>query len=187
VKAHLGLLLAVLSAIMLVPCAICEAAKKKPFPYIWWAPDSSWAVGGFGSLRPGLLEEIMDKKPSELEGLKAYELQLKEPGVWLGFSVGLRKVEKVVFTRSTKFVLTDKTGKRIESETIVCYPDLLQTSLYDSRKMAIVVTQSSVWCNPNNKSPSGFVKFPAGSIQLKDIASFEVVGAVADTAQRATK
>jgi len=168
-------------------CGECEAAKKEAPPHIWWAGDSSLVVMGFGRLRPGFCEEIMAKKPAELEGLKAYELQLKEAGEWLGFSIKFKRVEKVVFTKSTKIVLTDKEGKRIESEAIVFYPDLLQTSLYDSRRSPIVVTKSSVWCNPNNGYPSGFVKFPLGSIELKSIASFEVVGAVVDTLQRAAK
>jgi hypothetical protein len=168
-------------------CGKCVAGKRVLPPHIWFAADSAWAVGGFGRLRPGFCEEIMARKPAEIDGLKAYELQLQEPGEWLGFSIGFRRVEKVVFTKSTKIVLIDKDGKRIESEAIVFYPDLLQTSLYDSRKMAIVVTKSSVWCNPKNDSPSGFVKFPLGSIELKNIASFEVVGAIVDTLQRATK
>ena len=157
-----------------------EAGKNEKPPHVWWAPDSSWAVGGFGKLRPGLLEEILAKKPPELDGLKGYELAAKEPGEWLGFGVALKRVEKVVFTKNTKIVLVDKGGRRIESEAIVFYPDLLQTSVYDCRKMAVVVTKSSVWCNPKNGYPSGNVKFPAGSIELKNIAGFEVVGAVED-------
>jgi len=168
-----------------VLCGECEAGKKKLMPHRWIAPDSSWAVGGFGEGRPGLLEELMAKKPSELDGLKAVELLLNEPGVWLGFGVAFRTIDRVVFTKSTKFVLTDKLGRRVESEALVFYPDVLQTRVFDSRKTAIVVTKTSVWCNPNNGYPSGLVKFPAGSIELKDIASFEVVGAVADTAQQA--
>jgi hypothetical protein len=182
----LGIVIGSVVAI-LVPCNESVAAKKEAPPHVWWAPDSSWAVGGFGRLRPGFCEEVMAKKPAELDGLKAYELQLKEPGEWLGFSIAFKRVEKVVFTKSTKIVVTDKEGERIESEAIVFYPDLLQTSLYDSRKMAIVVTKSSVWCNPKNGYPSGFVKFPLGSIELKNIASFEVVGAIVDTLQRAAK
>jgi hypothetical protein len=165
----------------------CEAGKGGKAPHVWWAADSSWAVGGFGKLRPGLAEEIMAKKPPELDGLKGYELELNEPGEWLGFGVWLKRVEKVVFTKSTKFVLIDKDGKHVESEAIVFYPDLVQTSLYDSRKMAVVVTKTSVWCYPETGYPSGKVKFPVGSIELKNIASFEVVGAVADTLQRAAK
>ena len=170
-----------------LPSRECEAAKKDTPPHVWWAPDSSWAVGGFGKLRSGFLEEILAKKPPELDGLKGYELAAKEPGEWWGFGVALKRVGKVVFTKSTKFVVTDKSGKRVESEAVVFYPDLLQTSVYDSRKMAIVVTKSSVWCNPNNGYPSGNVKFPAGSIELNNVASFEVVGAIVDTLQRATK
>jgi hypothetical protein len=166
-------------------CGECEAGKKGKAPHVWWAPDSSWAVGGFGKLRPGLLEEIIAKKPAELNGLKGYELEFGEPGEWLGFGVWLKRVEKVVFTKSTKFVLVDKEGRRIESEAIVFWPDYLQTSLYDSRKMAIVVTKSSVWCYPETGYPSGKVKFPAGSIELKNIAGFEVVGAVEDSTYHA--
>jgi len=33
--------------------------------------------------------------------------------------------------------------------------------------------------------PSVFVKFPVGSVELKDIASFEVIGAVVITTERA--
>jgi hypothetical protein len=163
-----------------VPCSQCVAAKKDVPPHVWWAPDSGFVVGGFGKLRPGLLEEILAKKPPELDGLKGYELQAKEPGEWLGFSMAFRRVQKVVFTKDTKIVLTDREGKRIESEAIVFCPDYLQTSLYDSRKMVVVVTKSSVWCNPKNGYPGGMVKFPAGSIELRNIAGFEVVGAVED-------
>ena len=182
----LGMVIGSVLAI-LVPCGECEGAKKKLMPHIWWAADSSWAVGGFGKSRPGLDEEIVAKKPAELDGMKAVQLVLNEPAEWLGFGVGLKRIERVVFTKSTKFVVTDKAGKRIESEAIVFCPDLLQTSLYDSRKMVIVVSKTTVWCNPNNGYPSGLVKFPPGSIELKNIASFEVVGAIVDTLQRAAK
>jgi hypothetical protein len=168
-------------------CGECVAGKKKAPQHVWAARDSAWVVVGFGKLRPGLAEEMMSKKPADLDGLKGYELELKEPGEWLGFGVWLKRVEKVVFTKSTKFVLTDKQGKRIESEAIVFWPDELQTRLYDSRKMAVVVTKSSVWRYEKTGALCGVVKFRAGSVELKDIASFEVVGAVVDTLQRATK
>jgi hypothetical protein len=176
---RLGLVIGSVLAIM-VPCGDSVAAKKGDAPHVWWAPDSSWAVGGFGKLRPGLAEEIIAKKPAELDGMKGFELELKEPGEWLGFGVLLKRVEKVVFTKNTKIVLVDKEGKRIESEAIVFWPDYLQTSLYDSRKMPVVVTKTSVWCEAKNGYPCGVVKFPAGSIELKNIAGFEVVGAVED-------
>lgn len=186
-KTRLGILLAVWLAVLVAPCGMSEGGRRNRVPHVWWAADSSWAIGGFGKLRPGLAEEIMRKKPPEIDGMKAFELELKEPGEWLGFGVWLKVVEKVVFTKNTKFVLRDKTGKRIESEAIVFWLDLLQTSLCDSRRMPVVVTKSSVWCNPGTGYPSGFVKFPAGSIELKNIASFEVVGAIVDTLQRATQ
>ena len=162
-------------------CSECEAGKKKLMPHRWIAPDSSWGVGGFGKASRELLEQLMAKKPPELDGLKGVELELNEPGVWLGFGVAFRTVDRVVFTKSTKFVLIDKRGKRIQSEAFVFYPDALQTSVFDTRKTAIVLTKNSVWCNPNNGYPSGLVKFPPGSIELKDIASFDVIGAVIDT------
>ena len=162
-------------------CRDCEASKRDAPPHVWWAPDSSWAVGGFGKLRPGFCEEIIAKKPAGMDGLKAYELQLEEPGEWLGFSIAFKRVKKIVVTKSTRIVLIDTSGNRIESEAIVFYPDLLQTSLYDSRRSPVVVTENSVWCNPKNGYPSGFAKFPAGSIEVKRIASFEVLGAVVDT------
>ncbi|MCX5800785.1 MAG: hypothetical protein NTX17_05290 [Candidatus Eisenbacteria bacterium] len=165
----------------------CEARKQGNALHVWWAPDSSWAVAGFGQLKPGFAERMMEKKPPELDGLKMYEMVVKEPGLYLGFRVGLKRVEKVVFTRSTKLVLTDKEGKRIESEGIFFYPDLMQTSLYDARKMVVVVTKCSVWCHPKDGSPCGWVKFGAGSIDVRNIAGFEVVGAVVDTLERVKK
>ncbi|MFH0777040.1 MAG: hypothetical protein V2A71_00270 [Candidatus Eisenbacteria bacterium] len=161
-----------------VLCGESEAGQKGRPEHVWEGPDSAWAVGGFGELRPGLAEEAMAKKPPEVDGLKAIEIQVKEPGVYLGFQVALRTVEKVTFTKKTKFVLSLKDGRRVESEAIIFWPDLLQTRLYDSRKMAVVVTKSSVWCNRGTGYPSGFVKFPAGSVELKDIVGLEVVGAI---------
>jgi len=171
----------------IVMCSECDGAKKKLLPYRWIAPDSSWGVGGFGRTEPGLLEELMSRKPPELDGLKAVELLLNEPGLWLGFGVAFRTIDRVVFTKNTKFVLTNRSGKRVESEAFVFYPDELQTRVFDSRKTPIVVTKNSVWCNPNNGYPSGLVKFPVGSIELKDIASFEVIGAVGDSSERAAR
>jgi hypothetical protein len=168
-----------------VPCAESQAGKKQ-FAHVWWAADSSWAVGGFGKSRPGLDEEIMQRKPPGLDGMKAVGLMLNDPGEWLGFGVLLRNVERVVFTGKTKFILTDKTGARVESEAFVFYPDALQTTLYDSRKTPIAVSKSSVWCNPANGYPSGLVKFPAGSVHLKNTLSLQVTGAIADTLRRTT-
>ena len=168
-------------------CKGSDAAKDVAPPHVWWAPDSSWAVAGFFQLRPGLLEEIMRKKPADFEGAKGFEMAYEEGGVWWGFGVVLRRVGKVTFTKSTRFVLTRKDGKRVESEAVVFYPDRWQTSVYDSRKMAIVVTSTSVTCNPHNGYPSGNVKFAGGSVELKNVASFEVIGAIVDTTQRATK
>ncbi len=178
--AALALLLA-----LVLPARESEAGKTR-FAHVWWATDSSWAVGGFGKSRPGLDEEVMRRKPPELDGMKAVELMVRERGEWLGFGVYLRTVQRVVFTGRTRFVLTDKEGRRVESEALIFYPDALQTALYDSRKMVVVVNTRSIWCNPANGYPSGLAKFPAGSIELKDIASFEVIGAVADTLRPAT-
>jgi hypothetical protein len=63
----------------------------------------------------------------------------------------------------------------------------MQTSLYDSRKSPVAVSKKSVWCNPNNGSPIGLVKFPAGSIELRDLSHFEVVGAVEDSTYQPEK
>jgi hypothetical protein len=172
---------------ILLSFGVSGAAKKEAPPHVWWAPDSSWAVGGFGKLRPGLAEAVMAKKPPGLDGLKVYEMEVNDPAEYLGVQVGLRKVDKVVFVKGAKIVLIDKTGRRVESDAIFFCPDYLQTSLYDSRKMSIVVTKKSIWCNPKSGYPAGWAKFPAGSIKLEDIASFEVVGAIADTLQRAAK
>jgi len=164
-----------------------DASKRVPAPHVWWAPDSSWAVMGFGRLRPGLAEEVMRKKPSDFEGAKVFLLEVTDPAVYLGFQVAFKRIEKVVFTKDTKLVLRNKQGKLIQSEAIFFCPDYLQTQLYDSRKMAIVVTKSTVFCHPENGCPCGYVKFPLGSIELKDIASFEVMGAMADSSEGAAR
>ena len=164
-----------------VLCGDVEARKKGEAAHVWWAADSSWAVGGFGKLRAGLLEEILSKKPAELDGLKGYELMRDEPGEWLGFNVALEKVDRVVFTKRTKIVLVDRAGRRVKSEAIVFYPDRLQSEVYDNRRMAVVVSAKSVFCYGEWGQPSGMAKFPVGSIELKNIVSFEVVGAVVES------
>ncbi|MFH0778542.1 MAG: hypothetical protein V2A71_07925 [Candidatus Eisenbacteria bacterium] len=164
-----------------VLCGDVEARRKGEAAHVWWAPDSSWAVGGFGKHRPGLVEQILSMKPAELDGLKGYELMRDEPGEWLGFNVALKKVERVVFTRRTKIVLVDKAGRRLESEAIVFYPDRLQSAVYDNRKMAVVVSPKSMFCYGEGGQPSGMAKFPVGSIEIKNIVSFEVVGGVAQS------
>jgi len=163
-----------------------EAKKGGQRTIVWWAPDSSWAVGGFGKLRPGLLEQILAAKPADFDGAKLYELQANEPGEWLGFCVELEKVDRVVFTKDTKFVLTDKAGRRVESEAIVFSPDLLETQVYDARRTPVVVSQKSVWCGCIGGMPTGRVKFPLGSIKREDIVSFEVVGAVEQSSKGGT-
>ena len=169
-----------------VACGEVEASKKTAWPFIWRAPDTLWAVGGFGQLRPGLLDEIIRRKPDGFDGIKQYELEHAEPGEWWGFAVGLKKVKRVVLTKSTKFVLTTKNGKKVESEAITFCTDKWQTVLYDNRRSPIIVSTTTVWRNASG-DPAGWVKFPKGSIRREDVASFEVVGAVVDTTQTATK
>lgn len=164
-----------------LPHARCEAGKRERAPHVWWAPDSSWAVMGFGKLRPGLAEEVIRRKPPELTGLKIYEMEVDEPALYLGFEVFLKKVRSVVFTKTTKIVVTDRVGKRVESDGIFFCPDFLQTSVYDPRKWPVVVSKNSVWCHPENGCPCGWVRFPSGSFELKDIVSLEVIGATIQT------
>jgi len=170
-----------------LPHARCEAAKSVPAPHVWWAPDSSWAVMGFGRLRQGLAQELIRRRPPELDGLKIYEMEINEPALYLGIELVLKKVEKVVFTKNTKVIVLDTAGRRVESDGIFFCPDFLQTSVYDSRKWPVVVSKNSVWCHPKNGCPCGWVKFPTGSVELNKIASFEVVGAVVQDGDGKTK
>lgn len=111
-----------------------------------------------------------------------FERMAKEGGEWWWFTVRLVTVDKVTFTRSSKVVLIDKRGKRIESEAVLFWPDKLQTNLYDSRKSPVVVTMSSAWRGMLNLNPTGTIKFPAGSVVASDVAAMEIVGAIAGTA-----
>jgi len=173
--------------ICVVPSGDVKAEKKTGPAHVWWARDSLWAIGGFGAIKESVLQRILAVKPKEIDCFKGYELQLREKGVWLGFGVALRKVDRVVFTKATKVVLYDRSGRRVESEAIIFYPDEYQTAVYDNRKGPVVVTARSIWSFENSGQPSGVAKFPLGSIKADEIVNCEVVGAIADTTQRATR
>ena len=170
-----------------VPCGEAGFRVNKHGTMIWSSPDSSWCVAGFGQGRRGDLVPLLDSRPPGVDALKMFEAIEYEPGEWLGLSVVLVSVDRVVFTKATKIVLIDKGGRRIESEACVFPVDEMQTRLYDTRREVVVVSKKTVWCRKKDGLPSGAAKFPAGSFRLKDIVEFEVVGAVEDTLQRATQ
>lgn len=170
-----------------VPCGDVEAGKRTKAPHVWWAADSSWAVMGFGKLRAGLAEEILQKKPAGVEGLKFFEMEVDSPAVYLGFEVDLKRLERVVFSKGSRFVLWTKNGRRLESEVVLFCPDMEQTSVFDSRKRAVVVSRLSVYCHAENGCPCGWVKFPRGSVEVGDITGFEVLGAVVQSGDGGTK
>ena len=173
-----------LAATVLVPCSEGGFRKTEKGVGIWVASGGGWEVGGFGTWRMDQIQRMIELKPPEVEAAKLYERMVAEPGEWLGFLIKFRAVQKVTFTRDTKIVLTDKDGKRYESEGCFFYPDRMQTELYEARKMAVVVTKESVYCRPEDGLPGGVAKFARGSFRLKEIVEFEVVGAIEEAASR---
>jgi hypothetical protein len=172
---------------ILVPCGEGGFHVNKWGTMIWSSPDSSWCVAGFGQGRACDLIELLRSKPAGAEVLKLYEAEVNEPGEWLGFSVVLVGVERVVFTKRTKIVLIDRGGKRVESEACLFPADRMQTRVYDTRRESVVISKRTVWCRSEDGLPSGMAKFPAGSFRLKDIVEFEVVGAIVDTLERSVQ
>jgi hypothetical protein len=183
----------VLGAIVLgiVMSVVCSEARFYVSPdgvKVWEAPSGGWKVATkFMTRDLGEVERFMEDKPPEVEAGKVFEMMLAERGVWMGFSVKLGRVERVVFTKSTKVVLIDKEGKRYESDGCFFYPDVVQSRVYDSRRMAVIVSNKTVLCHRKTGLPMMEVRFPEGAFQLKDLVEFEVVGAVEDTSQRGTQ
>jgi len=135
----------------------------------------------------GRLEEFMANKPPEQDAGRFFELVLRERGVWMGFSIKFGRVQKLVFTKSSKVVLIDRAGRRFESDGIFFYPDAIQSRVYDSRKAPIVVTMKSVAIYPKSGLPLMEVWFREEAFRLKDLVEFDVVGVVEDSTQRGTK
>jgi len=155
---------------------------------VWEAPSGGWSMAtNFMTRDLGALERFMENKPPDVQAGKVFELMLAERGVWMGFGMKLRRVQKLVFTKSTKVVVIDKAGKRYESDGCFFYPDVIQSSVLDSRKMAVVLSSKSVLCDRRSGQPMIEVRFRDGEFRLKDLVEFEVVGAVEDTSQVATQ
>jgi hypothetical protein len=155
---------------------------------VWEAPGAGWELRtNFVTRDLRDIERFMEGKPPDVEAGKLFEVMLAEGGVWMGFSVKFCGVEKVVFTKGTKIVLIDRDGKRYESDGCLFSANVMQTQVYDTRKMNVVVTNKTVFCNSKTGLPLVNVKFRDGEFRLKDLVEFEVVGAVGDTSQRATQ
>jgi hypothetical protein len=173
---------------ILAPCSDAAFQVTDDGVRVWEAPSGGWKVGTkFVTRDLGELEKFMENKPPGVEAGKVFEVMLAERGVWMGFSIRFGRVQKVVFTKSTKVVLIDKGGKRYESDGCLFFPDVVQSRVYDSRKMAVVVTSKSVLCNRKTGLPIMNVRFRDGEFRLNDLVEFEVVGAVEDTSQRGTQ
>ncbi|MCX5800786.1 MAG: hypothetical protein NTX17_05295 [Candidatus Eisenbacteria bacterium] len=165
----------------IVACACADFRVNEYGDGIWTAPDGGWVVGTkFKAWRVGTLADVLSRLPADAEVAKMYRVLVAEPGEWMGFAMKLVSVDKVVFTKSTKIVLIDRDGKRYESETCLFTPDRAQTEVYDTRKMAVVVTRRSVWCGDGKGHPSGVAKFAEGDFRMEDIVEFEVVGAIVE-------
>lgn len=163
---------------LLVQSGECGTRDKSGVYARWYAPDSAWAIALVNEVSAQKLEAIAKNAEARSMGFKFVMAVVEEPGVWMTFVMKLSKVKTVTFTKSTKIIVTDKKGKRVESEGVFFWPDEVQSVLYDSRKSPVVVSEKSVWRGPKGELPIGGVKFPKGSIRIGEIDSLEVVGAV---------
>jgi hypothetical protein len=155
---------------------------------VWEAPGAGWELRTNFVVRDLRdIEEFMSNKPPEVAAGRLFEVMLAERGVWMGFSVKFCGVDRVVFTKGTKIVLIDKDGKRYESDGCFFTPDVMQTQVYDTRKMTVIVTKKTVFCHSKTGLPLVDVKFHDGEFRLKDLVEFEVVGVIGDTLQRAAQ
>ncbi len=169
-----GVLLVIL--LVAVFTAPCLAAKRY---LVWQSPDSLFKVGGFTRLATERLPMVMPDRPPGMEGLRLIEVIIGEPGEWLQFGISLRRIPKVVFAKGAKIILIDKLGRRVESEGLFFCSDKEQTEVYDTRTRDVVVTLRSIWSRTTDSTATGTAKFPRGSIEVKNIVSFEVVGGIA--------
>lgn len=170
----IGMLLVIL--LVSVLAAPCLAARKY---LVWQSPDSLFKVGGFTRLATERLPMVMPDRPPGMEGLRLIEVMIEEPGEWLQFGISLRRIPRVVFAKGAKIILTDKRGRRVESEGLFFCRDKEQTEVYDTRTRDVVVTLWSVWSRTTDSTAAGTAKFPRGSIAVKNIVSFEVMGSIA--------
>jgi len=171
-----------------LPCAEGSFRVTEKGTRVWTAPGGGWEVlTRFMKRDMSEIARFLEGKPSDVDAARLYEVMVNEPGVWMGFSIKFVRVQRVVFTKSTKVVLIDREGKRYESEGCFFSPDLMQTQVYDSRKMNVVVSTKTVQRHPKHGLPMMDTKFRDGTFRLKDIVEFEVVGAIEDTVQRATQ
>ena len=128
---------------------------------------------------------VMPDRPPGFEGSKLIELMIDEPGEWLQFGVSLRNIPKVVFTKGSRIIITDRKGRRVESEALIFCRDEDQTEIYDTRKQDVAVTLHSVWSRLSDSTARGTAKFARGCIESKggvevrNVAAFEVLGAIA--------
>ena len=169
------------------PAQQCEARRPEEKLMRWYAPDSTWGVGGFRLFNRESLARQIERRPEKVVGWLVFERIAKEEGDWLAFRVGLKRVERVTFTGRTRIVLKDKTGRRLESEGVLFWPDRWQTSVYDATAGPVVVSKRSVWWGDDGGGACGAVKFRAGSVRLADVVGFEVVGAVVQSGDGGTK
>jgi len=164
--------------LLFVPCGEGGFRVDERGNGIWEASGGGWQVFGIGVWPMNDIVRVVDLKPREADAARLYEVIVDEPGEWFAFGIKFGAAERVVWTKSTKIVLTDKQGKHYESEACFFYPDKMQTQVYDCRKMNVVVTPKTVYCNPKRELAVVAVKFALGSVRRKDVVKFEVVGAV---------
>ncbi|MCX5800658.1 MAG: hypothetical protein NTX17_04655 [Candidatus Eisenbacteria bacterium] len=162
------------------PCGDGEAGRRGEGLGLWWAPDSACAVRLAQVVGLERIARLLEGRPEKVVGWLMLERMVEDEGEWFWIRVRMKNVKSVTFTKSTKIVVTERDGRRVESEGIFFWPDYHQTSLYDSREMCVVVGRSSVWQGLDGLAPTGCVKFAAGSVRVGDVRGFEVVGAIVD-------
>jgi len=175
-----------LLVILTLSVAIGEAAFRvtERGTSVWTAPSGGWEVLTRFEIRDmSKIKQFLDDKPPEVDAARLYEVMANEPGIWMGFSIRFGRVQRIVFTKSSKVVLIDKAGNRFESDGCFFSPDVMQTRVYDSRKTNVVVSKKSVQRHPKHGLTMMDVKFPAGSFAARDLIRFEIINVIEDTTQ----
>ena len=171
-----------LAAAVLVAAVVCGGVRVRvdaaPYRPYWWAAGHTWWMRFLAEADAAKVVDFARDPAARSAGFKMWIRMVEEPGSWFTVSMKPMKVESVVFLPGTRMVVTTRDGRVVESEGFFFWPDFLQTELYESRKGPVVVNMRSVYRGPTGFCPVGMVKFPAGSLRLGDVKSFEVVGAV---------
>jgi len=90
---------------------------------MWEAPSRGWKMCGIGTPPMEVIRWANENKPPDVQELKGWEVMAHEPGERLAFGVKFGRVQRPVFTKDTKIIVTDKQGNPYESEALLFWPD----------------------------------------------------------------